>query len=149
MVCLERGYTMILNEKLEKESIYTVSYEIGDCLKYVNGIPVFIKYNNFLDILKSNINYFNNSNNKPTQSGSCNFEEIDSISERRRNMEDWVIKHKEDIEKEFDKIITDERLFFFWCYDTLDDMRKEFYDLVDTSKPYIKKVLDKWVIQIA
>jgi len=26
---------------------------------------------------------------------------------------------------------------------------EEFYDLADSSKPYVKKVLDKWVIQLA
>ena len=64
-------------------------------------------------------------------------------------MEKWKIKHKEDIEKEFKQSISIERLNFFFCYDTLDDMKKEFYDLADISKPYVKKVLDKWIIQIA
>lgn len=76
MVNLKNGYTMLLNQNLHKESLYTVSYEIGDCFKYVNDIPILILYSEFLDILKSNIDRFNNSNNKPTQSVSCYFEEI-------------------------------------------------------------------------
>lgn len=61
----------------------------------------------------------------------------------------WIIEHKEEIEKEFNQIIEIKNLFLFCCYDTLEDMKKDFYDLVDETKPYIKKVLDKWVIQIA
>lgn len=76
MVDLEKGYTMALNPNLEKESLYAVSYEIGDCHKYVNDTPVLISYNEFLDILKLNIDSFNNSNNKPPQSCSCYSEEI-------------------------------------------------------------------------
>lgn len=65
------------------------------------------------------------------------------------SMELWVIEHKKKIEEEFGQSITDERLSLFCCYNTLEDMEKEFYDLADSSKPYVKKVLDKWVIQLA
>jgi hypothetical protein len=64
-------------------------------------------------------------------------------------MELWAIEHKKNIEEEFGQSIPDDRISLFCCYDTFDDMEKEFYDLADPSKPYVKKVLDKWVIQLA
>ena len=63
--------------------------------------------------------------------------------------EKWVSKHKKDIEEAFNQTIADDRLVAFVCYDNLEEMSKEFYDFADPTKPYVKKVLNKWVIQIA
>lgn len=72
-----------------------------------------------------------------------------SIMKKQTDMELWAIEHKKNIEEEFGTSITDKRLSLFCCYNTLDDMEKEFYDLADSSKSYVKKVLDKWVIRLA
>ncbi|MBA4698497.1 MAG: hypothetical protein H2212_03605 [Ruminococcus sp.] len=66
-----------------------------------------------------------------------------------KDMELWAIEHKKDIEQEFGQSIPDECLSLFCCYNTLGDMKKEFYDLADPTEPYVKRVLDKWVIQLA
>lgn len=62
-------FKMIANENLFEESNYTVSYEVGDCIKWLGSDnPVLIKYEEFIDILKNNLSEFNNLNNKPIQS---------------------------------------------------------------------------------
>lgn len=67
----KEGYKMILNEKLQKESDYTVMYEVGDCVKWSDwNNPEIIEHQELVDILKANFKSFNNENNKPTQSGA-------------------------------------------------------------------------------
>lgn len=74
----DKLFKMIPNEKLFNESDYDVQYEIGDFFKWLEPKdseqivvePLYIKYDEFIDILKNNFNEFNNSNNKPTQSTS-------------------------------------------------------------------------------
>lgn len=61
------GYKLELNQEMDNESIFNVSYEIGICCKNINDTPVVISYKEFIDILKNNYEQFNNSNNKPTQ----------------------------------------------------------------------------------
>lgn len=64
-------FKMIPNEKICKESKYTILYEIGDCLKRLGSQnPRAIEYEEFVDILKNNYNEFNNLDNNPTQSTS-------------------------------------------------------------------------------
>ncbi|KEI84138.1 hypothetical protein EJM73_06325 [Clostridium botulinum] len=64
-------FKIIPNEKLLKESNYTVLYEIGECFKWLGSDnPVLIEYEEFINILKNNLSEFNNSGNKPTQSTS-------------------------------------------------------------------------------
>lgn len=65
------------------------------------------------------------------------------------SVDDFVRENKPLIEAAFNQEIPDDRLSFFCCYDTLADMAKDFFDMADESKPYVKKVLDKWIIQLA
>lgn len=65
------GYKMILNEKLQNESDYTVTYEVGQCLKWEDWHNLKeIDHQEFIDILKTNFASFNHGDNKPAQSGS-------------------------------------------------------------------------------
>lgn len=70
------GYKMILNEAINNESLYDVSYEIGECSKTVGNMPIQISYTDFLDILLSNIENFYNNDNKSAQTTCCYFTEI-------------------------------------------------------------------------
>ncbi|WOC32352.1 MULTISPECIES: hypothetical protein [Caproicibacterium] len=60
----------------------------------------------------------------------------------------WVLDHQEDIAKAFRQTIEPDRLFFA-AYDTLEEMREDFCEFADATQPYIKKVIEKWVIQFA
>ncbi|WP_343349170.1 hypothetical protein [Terrisporobacter petrolearius] len=64
-------FKMIPNEKLFKESNYSIEYEIGDCLKWLgSNNPISITPEEVMDIFKNNFSNFNCTNNKPTQSTS-------------------------------------------------------------------------------
>lgn len=73
----ENGYKMILNEQLAQNSDYLISYYAGDCFKWTDkNDPILISYDEFVDILKTCKDSFDNSNNYPTQSTAYYTEEI-------------------------------------------------------------------------
>ncbi|MGN7309081.1 hypothetical protein ACTHQ2_24370, partial [Bacillus subtilis] len=74
------AYKMIPNEKFHEKSNYTVSYEVGDCMKWIEpGKPVIIEHDEFVDILKNNFTKFDLTVNKPTQSTSYYAVEVSPI----------------------------------------------------------------------
>lgn len=80
--CAEQGYkiTPLTDVVKELESYgFNVDYDIDSCFKSHSPSykPVKISLDEFKDILINNRLYFDNTNNKPTQSVCCAFEEVD------------------------------------------------------------------------
>ncbi|MGC6586166.1 hypothetical protein ACPV3A_14510 [Paenibacillus sp. Dod16] len=67
----KEGYKMRAHEMLLAESNYSVSYEVGDCIKWLdNQTAVIIECDELVDIIKNNFSEFNISDNKPAQGTS-------------------------------------------------------------------------------
>lgn len=66
-----------------------------------------------------------------------------------QKMNEWINLHKEKIEEAFEQKIPEERLVFFIAYDSIEEIENDLPGLVDLSKPWLKKVSDKWVVQMA